>query len=526
MTAGVVAAVTGPMAQFLRYESRSVVTNMLILLGYAFLVLGAATLLAILVGDLWFPGRWRERVILGRRVAPIDASEADDPIKALRAQKSYFLQFSALVAVFVGLAVFAFQKGTGFSLEESYQRTTLRSDSVEPKLELVSELGEQRRDDRVPQALEILDSVWRDETQPLEVRRAALTALGQVGDYLSDAVDRWREQGRRTSWQGETLTGLRASLAPALRKFHETAPPSLRAYVTYVLGAIHDDESRALFLNDLKAFPDESSDEHRTALLALGVARQLEALPDVAALANDGKERDDDTFALLAWVARELMFTFQRYYQKTDEDDIPEEMRAAAERLWRYYGEVAATGAAERRCTAAVVLTQARDVRLREVLFRAFDAPGAGEIICGYARVTAVTGTVRTLGEDGQELRQRLIDALALVSLGDDVVTRWARDRLMHVSDDSENVRYLLNDLLAKLGQPKVTGTPVPRETPKPEPEPEPDAGAAAEVAPDAGAAAEVAPDAGAEEPAPDAVPDAPSAKATQNSPTDGAPAP
>ena len=172
--------------------------------------------------------------------------------------------------------------------------------------------------------------------------------------------------------------------------------------------------------------------------------------------------------------------------------------------------------------TAAVVLTQARDVRLREVLFRAFDAPGAGEIICGYARVTAVTGTVRTLGEDGQELRQRLIDALALVSLGDDVVTRWARDRLMHVSDDSENVRYLLNDLLAKLGQPKVTGTPVPRETPPPEP----DAGAAAEVAPDAGAAAEVAPDAGAEEPAPDAVPDAPSAKATQNSPTDGAPAP
>lgn len=457
--AGLVVAVTGPMAQFLRYESRSVVTNMLILLGYAFVVLGAATLIAILVGDLVFPGRWRERVILGRHVLPeVAIEDMADPIRGLRATKSYYVQFSALVAILVGFAVFAFQKGTGFSLEESYQRTTLRAESIEPKLGLIEELGEQRRDDRVPQAIELLDSVWRDETQPLAVRKAALVALGQVGDYLSDAVDRWREQGRTRSWQGDTLIGLRASLGPALQRFHETAPPALRPYVTYVLGAIHDDEARGLFLKELEAFPDESSPEHRTALLALGLSRQIEALPEVAALV-DG-EHDAASFALIAWVARELMYTFHRYYQSTDEDKIPEPLRAAVEKLWRFFGEVAASGAPERRCIAAVVLAQSRDLRLRDVLFKAFDAPGAAEIVCDYGRIEAVTGTMRTLGEEGQELRHRLIDALALVSLGDDVVTRWARARLTQGGGLSENVRYLLNDLLAKLGQPKV---PAPR---------------------------------------------------------------
>jgi len=452
---------TGPMTEFLRYRSTSVALNMLLLTVFAFLMLGAATYLAIVIGDRLFPGRWRERVILGRRIEP---EADDDSLAALSESRTFYLHFSVIIVVLLVAGLWTFDRVTDFSLRETHQHTVLRSDNVNAKLELLRDLSAERRDDRVTEAFDVLDLVWRDESQPTEVRQAAFSAIAALGRYLGAATDRWRLEGRLRSPQEALLIALAQTLAPDLRRFlndpslspDERAslsdpPEELRAHAVYAVGSLRDRRARHIFERELDAYPDDGSDGWQSAVIAIGRARAHDLLPRIIELLRH--ERDHEAFVRITWTVVELLKAFHRAYPTVDERRLPAEVRAALSELVTVYGDIVKSGAPERRCLAAVVLAFTRDIRIREIVFEAFDAPGAAELTCDQESVQVLGSAVDTLGDAYDSLRQRLIDAVALVSQGDLVVTRWAQSRLSRDTDDDEYVEILLTDLLEKLGQ-------------------------------------------------------------------------
>ncbi|PIE19651.1 MAG: hypothetical protein CSA66_02215, partial [Proteobacteria bacterium] len=304
---GLVFGAAQPLTDHIRHQSTSPVGDMLLLTALAFVILGTATSLGVLVGDALFPGRWRERVILGRNIA---LAVPDDSIEAVRSLKSYFLHFSVLVVVFIIASIWGFNALTdGFFAE--FQRfgrirSTLRSDSVEPKLSVLAELADWRRDDEVPGALELLDTVWRDPRQPEAVRAKSLDSLARLGVYLNDSVDQWRQDNRQRSWQGDSLVNLRRGLAPALREAIPGASPALRPALVSALGSLRDPRSTELLLAELDAYPDESSAEWRAAAIALGRSRTGSALEGLTKVVTARPDRAGEPAVILAWAVREV----------------------------------------------------------------------------------------------------------------------------------------------------------------------------------------------------------------------------
>jgi hypothetical protein len=428
-----------PAAEFIRYSSTSIVQNLFVRLGFAFLILTTATLLAVLVGDLVFPGRWRERIILGRNVAP---TAPDDSLEAVKGLKSYYIHFSFMIAAFCVVGGVGIHSSTQLFSSRDDTRTTLRGDDVERKLMIITELAGTRTEREVNSALEILDTVWRDERQPTEVRRASLVALGELLDYLVQAVETWRTEGKRESWQGDIVLELRQAFADDLRRFQPGAPASLRPVVTFLLGAVQDVRANELILNELVAYPDDASDAWRAAIGALGAAHQADLLPAVVDRLDAG--RSDTAYAILAWATQELVKSFYRAYGEPEK--APEALKEAVERAVAFFGAELLAESPERRCIAAELLRFTGHVAARDPLFAAFDAPGAKDIFCGTAKADVPAGNPGWIGTGDESLRARIVQAIATIARDDAKVGEWIRSRLA-AGGLEETVEALLQQL-------------------------------------------------------------------------------
>lgn len=428
-----------PAAEFIRYRSTSIVQNLFVRLGFAFLILSTATLLAVLVGDLVFPGRWRERIILGRQVAP---TAPDDSLEAVKGLKSYYIHFSFIIAAFCVAGGMGIHSSTQLFSSRDDTRTTLRGDDVERKLMIITELAGTRTEREVSSALEILDTIWRDERQPTEVRRASLVALGDLLDYLVQAVETWRNEGKRESWQGDLVLKLRQAFADDLRRYQPGAPTSLRPLVTFLLGAVQDVRANELILNELVAYPDDASDEWRAAIAALGAAHQADLLPTVVDRLDAG--RSDAAYTILAWATQELVKSFYRAYGEPEK--APEPLKAAIDRAVTFFGGELVAESPERRCIAAELLRFTGHVAARDPLFAAFEAPGAKDIFCGTAKAEAPAGTPGWIGTADESLRARIVQAVATIARDDPKIGEWIQARLA-AGGLEETVEALLQQL-------------------------------------------------------------------------------
>lgn len=439
---GACVLLASPAADFIRYRSSSPATNLVIKTGFAFLILGTATLLAILVGDRVFAGRWRERVILGEHVVPDAPSES---LEALKGMKSYFLHFSVLVAVFTMGGGIAIDGATRIFSDSDYNRTTMRGDAVERKLAILVELGGARTEEDVAEAVELIDVVWRDGRQPLEVRVASLEALGEIVDYLVTSVEAWRREGRIQSWQADSLVALRQTLAGELRTFHPTAPPGMRAHVTYVLGGMQDVRAADLLVAELTAYPDPASDEWLSAIVALGSSRQATALPHVAAHLDAAHA--DPAYMAVAWATQELVRAFYSAWPNPeDARDVPEGLVEAVARVTAFYGAELNAATPARRCVAVEVLRFTGHLDAREPLMAAFDAPETAGVFCSQVKVEVAGGVPGWIGAIDESLRARIVQALATISQGDGELAAWLRERLARGGQD-EDVTVLLQQL-------------------------------------------------------------------------------
>lgn len=472
LTLGGFMAAMSRVAPFIREDATSNFAILLALLGCAFVGLVAALLCAGLVGDLVFGRAWRERVLAGMTPSPGAAGSEPAPrgeanedigIDALGPPKSHVFGYSALVvAVVVGL--FAASEAMTQGVLGEYRaigakRVTLRGADHEAKREVMALLGEERRDDRVPPAIELLDVVWRDARQPEETRRQALAALGELVDYLNGAVDSWRREGKAHRWQETLVLDLRRRLQPELRASRRTATGGLRADLTRLLGLLRDRESERelVELATSKAGPSDPSDpddEWVAAIQALAELRTLSALSAMGdalgRIARLPVPPPPELHALLALATSKLAYAYHFERPDLDESSMREAEREALARVAGAWSEELSRHPPSRGCAAAIALMRLRHGAALAPLMARFDEPSAGGITCEIELVELGLGRKEALGAR-LVLRRRLLDAIAVLSAGNAEVRDWLGRHLTHTGGLEDDVRLVMDDFHRRL---------------------------------------------------------------------------
>lgn len=438
----------GPMATaFIWDESGSHLVNLLLLLALAFALLALGAAVATLVCDLIFPNRWRERVILGRRVPPPADADLDSP-ETIRGMKTYMPQFSIIFALTTAGTGVAFDTvADGFLTR--YQRfgslrTTLRSDDTESKLESLTALGSERRENRVAPIVDVLDMTWRDPRQPDEVREAALETIGALIVYLTDAIDSWAADGRQDSWQRTLYAELRTRLGPQLRATRASDGGRRAIAATYLLGLLRDTDAEPHLIRDATDRQKVNTPLWRASVIALGRLRTFSALEAMVPVGT-WTELTEDSWTAVAWSTLVLARWYHKWRPDLDESRLSEAEMKTLEDAVAVWGPQLLTGSEARRCAAAVVVMFLRDSRSRDNLIAAFDAPEGAAFLCVPAAIDVGLGKKDYTAEQGF-FRRRIIDALALIAIGDETIKAWVAKRLAASDDLDSSVKALLMD--------------------------------------------------------------------------------
>ncbi len=416
---GALFATAFPIAAYIRDTSTSLVLDTAMQTSWLLALLLGSALLAIVVADRVFPFHWRRRVILGELIDPSDDDADAEPVVL----QSHVLGFSLILVGIMAVSGLGLDLVTGGFLAEyqrvGYMHTLRRSDNTELKLELIGELGDVRRQQRVRDGVEVLDLMWRDVTrQPEEVRRMAVVVLGRQALALNSSVRAWSKQGVRDHWELELVRRLRRQTGPDLRAAWTNATPPLRASISLALGKLGDRDSVAFLAEAIRGGVEPGDGgPWRATVAGLGVARDpaaLEALIDVAP-----RVTDPDDFRTLAWAVGEL----SRHYLPESDKAID----ALFPRLVDTFVALSSGGTFTRRCEAIDVLRKTGDARIATPLTAIFDTPDAdGNCESAYVQIDEKAPELAVAAEP---LRMRIIRALALVALGDDELLDWLRKR-------------------------------------------------------------------------------------------------
>ncbi|MEO1273429.1 MAG: HEAT repeat domain-containing protein, partial [Myxococcota bacterium] len=176
-------------SDYINTTSSSVNLNLVVITGAMFLLLATSYIEAMLIGDLLFTGHWRERVLLGQRVAV-------DPNSPEALQEGNYSTHNLTFLVVVALAIVGNYLGlsavTGDFMETyhtlGFHLTRLRSADPDEKVAALKELSKPIyrpiwTDPQVPPAV----TAQLDAEQP-EVRLWALWAAGSM--QLTESLDR------------------------------------------------------------------------------------------------------------------------------------------------------------------------------------------------------------------------------------------------------------------------------------------------------------------------------------------------
>ncbi|MEM1347695.1 MAG: HEAT repeat domain-containing protein [Myxococcota bacterium] len=291
LTAGAATAAVGfGSAHYAMRLSSSVVLNMGLITLNMLLVMISAYLLALLAGDLFFPGPWREQIILGDRSYRDDV-DADVSVQDHNAE--FLILWFLLV---LGQALLINTLSGGFFTtynEEGYFLTRMRSEAVEDRLAALRELsdpmnvslwenetlhevildgledvnGEVREQAawtagklKLTVAQPALLELLQDREAPVDARGEAALALGRIGanevalQALLDAL-----QTGDSELKVWALRGLAAAKAPgvhdAIATWHNADDEELVRHVFYALRVLEDPDTRPWVRAQLELAP-------------------------------------------------------------------------------------------------------------------------------------------------------------------------------------------------------------------------------------------------------------------------------
>ncbi len=439
-------------ATYIREASTSPFGDMIMQTAWLFLALPASYFTAVLIGDLIFPNRWRERVILGIEGAGDEAMADDDPMAAVRAIKrtrSFKMPFYMMLVLLVLGCAGAIELVTGGFLGEyqrlGYFRTLMRTDKTATKIALIDEQTDKRRESHVTTAIELITEVHQDADQPQAIRRQAIVTLGRLGNYLVQSVDSWNKKGSAEGhWELALLAWMHENTAPAIRRGFSDGDPVLRRAAAIALGKMRDSVAGPLLNGYLAAKENAKDDVYFGAAVGLGFLHDFEQMNDLIGAA-EGTVEDIDAFRYVSWAVAQTSMRFQVYEHETGPP--PQEF----DRLIALYARVLKTGETAQRCVAAYVLNKTGHAGIIAHLMTAFDQPGS-EGICSRHELDMDNQAPYVLGDD-QPLRRAVLWAFSNVAKGNMEVSDWARQR----SEDlklSEDLRRNLESLSATARPP------------------------------------------------------------------------
>lgn len=434
------------MAEWVRHSATSNAAILLVLVGYALVMVAISGGVAVLAGDRLFERGWRERLVGG---APPDV---------LVAPQSHVVGFSAMVVVsLIALGALSEALSDGVLaeyFEKGAKRVTLRSDDHAAKLEVLAALGEERREDKVRPAIELLDEVWRNPREDEDVRRASLAAFGAVLATLTSAVDQWRAEGKYDRWQELLTIELRTSLGPELRAARASASGPLRSDLGRLLGLLREPGIERVLLDELRqSVPaDLVTEPDATWVAAVQGAMELRSNAALFAVGTEvARHRaDENTVALLALATSKLASAYHLAHPTLDERTMPEAEREGITRVVAAWVGVL-TGTLAQRCAAAVALQRVRHGVALEPLIAAFDQAEA-EAKCATEVVDLGLRRGEALGANIL-LRRRLLDAIAVLSEGSPRARSWVEDRLAAArkGELERELEPILDDFLRRL---------------------------------------------------------------------------
>lgn len=257
-------------ADYVVEASTSVGLNMLIITGVMILLLITSYFMAMLIGDLVFPGPWREQVLLGRQPDEHSALTIED----------HNAEFMAILILSVVLNGFLLNIATGDFLKRYHSggiySVQLRSENVEDRLF----------------ALEAI-------AQPTNFRNWERPELKLIVQRAFDDPD--ASVRERAFWTAGHLKDLGAQPA-LLQAMQGSAAPAEKAAAAVALGKINDPPTSA---NALQTLATESSDPQVVvgALRGLGLMADEKSLDAAMALT---RSPDEDIMLHAWWVLREV----------------------------------------------------------------------------------------------------------------------------------------------------------------------------------------------------------------------------
>jgi hypothetical protein len=202
-------------ANYVLEQSPSVMLNLLIITGMMMLVLVASYLLTILIGDLFFPGPWRENVILGQDV--------DDELSAVEDHSAEFLILLFLCVVGNALAL-NYAAGDFFAKYhgDAFYKVMLRAESPEDRLDALADIPDPMNhelwDD--PELAETVVAAFDDPNQKVRERAYWTAGFLQAKQARADLL---------AVLDADASAAEKAAAAVALAKFDKANERTLDA---------------------------------------------------------------------------------------------------------------------------------------------------------------------------------------------------------------------------------------------------------------------------------------------------------
>ncbi len=281
-------AATWHVSHYVNEQSDSVSLNLVYITATMLLLLVASYIEAMLLGDLFFPGPWRERILLGKKIdIDINSPEA----LQVSNHRNYNLHFMIVLAFTIVANYYGTRILTGDYLDEYHQvgfhLTNLRADQPEEKLTALKALSKtiyRKRWHEKKVKLAILDQLKSDDE---ETRRWAIFIIGQARyeegfAILTEAIKQGDPQTRAEAAQslGSLLDSRSAqSLHDLLKQAAADKDKNLMIGALRGIGLMGD-KANSTGPTILELFTKETDEELRAYLgWALGQARYKEAYP-------------------------------------------------------------------------------------------------------------------------------------------------------------------------------------------------------------------------------------------------------
>lgn len=287
-------------AYYIMERSASVGGNMLLITLVLMLILGAAYLQAMLAGDLFFPGPWRQQVILGDR-AMIERAATGEDEDVQTSVHDHSAEFMIMLVLGFALTAAGINAAAGGFMgrynTEGFFRTQLRSSIIEDRL-----------------------TALKDMANPTQTALWTNPQLHQlVTETIGDAEPRVREQA---IWNAGAMQieGARAPLMTALADTR--APDTLRAEAAVALGKLGETQTAREALTALAIDKKAPSPLRVGALRGLTIMKAHGATEAIAPLIDDA----DPLVSLHAlWLLRELRARHARAAVKAAIDAVADD---------------------------------------------------------------------------------------------------------------------------------------------------------------------------------------------------------